>query len=107
MRKLISNKHEITIQEIIDAINNKERIIIYYRSQNKKDGIPRFLRYKMINGQYVIGFESPFIAEKPVYDCVSYNLEPGIKTSLLNAMSARDIYVITYEEGNKLFKVQP
>ena len=106
MKKLV-NKNEITIQEIIDSINNKERIIVYYRSQNNKDGIPRFLRYRMIGGQYVVGFESPFIAEKPVYDCRSFNLESGIKTSLLSAMAARDIYVITYEESNKLFKVQP
>lgn len=106
MKKLV-NKNEITIQEIIDAINNKERIIVYYRSQNNKDGIPRFLKYKTINGEYVIGFDSPFIGEKAVYECRSYHLEPGIKTSLLSAMAARDIYVITYEEGNKLFKVQP
>lgn len=107
MRKLTNQSNTITIQEILECINTKIRLIIYYRASNERDGIPRFFKIVKQNNFTQCYFQSPIATDKYTYEALDSFEDNAITKALQAASCSREIYVVVYNEASKLFKVQP
>ena len=105
MKKVIRRITEITVDELIDKLINDEKLIVFYRSNNARDGVPVIFRFDRNQA----GFYHPYAFCKPTYP-VRISSERGfaemIGKSLATALESRVLYVITKEESNQLFKLQ-
>ena len=98
-RKLINNRREISIAELADIIiNGSKDTIVYYRSSNKRDSAPVFLKKSNMN---TWGFLSPY-TNRSTPSFSSNNLV----TCLELAVAAREIYILFENEIDDLFKLQ-
>lgn len=93
--KRVVNTNEMSISDVVEAINKGEKLIVFYRSQNKTDGIPVFLT--MDSG--VSYFRSAICNYGTTY------LKSNLKASLEEASRSRNLYVLTKEENGELFKI--
>ena len=96
MRKLINETKRINLDDLVQELQNSNKLIVYYRSSNQRDGVPSFLQ---TDGQCWF-FRSAINNYRPTYE------HPSARETLAEATKSRDIYVIDKEEANKLFKLQ-
>lgn len=98
-RKLINNRKEISIAELYDIIiNGSKNTIVYYRSSDKRDSAPVFLKKSNMN---TWGFLSPY-TNKSTPSFSNSNLV----TCLELVVAARNVYILFEDEINDLFKLQ-
>lgn len=99
MIEIIKETKQMTIDQIntMELDNNLNNVIIFYRSQNEKDGVPVFLK-KMKERGY--GFASPIFDRSVVYRGNT------IKEAIKSAQQGRTVYFLKQEDSDQLFKVQ-
>lgn len=96
MRKLINDVKTISLDDLVEELQNNNRLIVYYRTNNDRNGTPVFLK-KMNIGWYFMS---------PINNYGTSYLAPTIRNCLKEAMSNRHIYVLNADEADKLFKIQ-
>ena len=94
MRKLIAPSKGITLEEMLEVIE-KENCVVFYRSGNKKDGAPVFLKVES-TGSY---FMHVNVKYTPVY--ISHN----VRDTLWEASKSRAIYLLKASETGEIFKL--
>ena len=97
MKKLIRSQKEVTIDELVEMlIHRNETVVVFYHSNNKRDGTPKFLK-KDCKGNF--GFISPFYNNNATYatNCIIDTL--GL------ASASRQIFVAEKTELSKIFKI--
>lgn len=106
MKTVIRRTTEITVDELVGKLINGEKLIVFYRSNNKKDEVPVIFRFDRNEAAFYHPYAYVY---KPTY-AVRMTSERGladmIGKSLANALESRKLYVLTKEESNQLFKIQ-
>lgn len=97
MLKVIKETKQITIEGLISRLEDKENLIVFYRSGNKRDGIPCFLQH----------FGKFHFFASPMFDYTRSFESDSLKDCLSSASQVRDLYVLTKDEATKLFKLEP
>lgn len=96
MRKLINETKRINLNDLIFELQNSNKLIVYYRSRNERNGLPVFLKKTATSWHFI----SPVNNYAPCYE------HTLLLDTLKEASKNRDIYVIDKDESDKLFKLQ-
>lgn len=99
MKKIIKRSKDITVDEIVKMVEDKEPIMVFYYSENKRDGLMRFL--KVSRNTRRCRFVCPMSNTRDLFE------ENTIEECLDNVTKYRDVYVIARDERNKIFKLNP
>ena len=108
MLRVVKNDTHITINELVnELLDNHCNLIVYYRSQNDREKLPRFLSITKIDEEYLVSFKSPTaIIENDFYSHKAFNLDVAIVECLRKASSSRTLYALELDESQELFKIQ-
>lgn len=108
MKKLVNDVKSITIEELVDRLSfSTENLCVYYRSNNKRESSPRFLKIETPHSQLKkASFFSPFVFQSETYSKSGVSLVDVVRSCLHEASKNRQIYVLEYSEVDKIFKVQ-
>jgi len=99
----IDERKVTDVDKLLEYLNTNKNLIIYYRDQNNKSGVPKILtRRESSICDYVYGFMG-----LNVYQSEFYFSSFTLRKCLERAMSINDLYAIDiYTETHKLFKIQ-
>lgn len=105
MKKVISNTKDITIDELVDKLQSGAKILVFYYTKNKRDGVPVFLIQGKLHAQPTLRkefyFQSPVFGRGPSY---SGNT---IREALEACAMSRGIYMIESDSAEELFIKKP
>ena len=96
MRKLINDVKTISLDDLVAELENNSRLIVYYRSNNDRNGTPVFLKKMNIGWGFI----------NPIHNYSTSYLATSIRACLKEAIPNRHIYILNANEGDKLFKLQ-
>jgi hypothetical protein len=98
MRKVYYDIRTLSIDTLIEELREKNNLIVYYRSGNDSMNLPVFLKQLKEIGKWA--FVSPINNYGLTFESAF------IETTLKEAAKQRQLYVITKDEANQLFKIQ-
>ena len=99
MLKVIKETKQITIEQLINRVENNVTLIVFYRSADNRAGIPCFLHQDRTNKSFC------FIS--PITSYITTFKYPTLSECLNQASKHRNLYVLTNDESDKLFKIEP
>ncbi len=109
MKVVTSSPATISIDELAEKLLISNDLIVYYRTNNEKDGLPVFLK-RNIEG-HLWGFISPIDGYKTTFEHhIIYKGVDTLKEFLTKVSKIRTLYVINSRNTNEvaeLFKPQP